>query len=157
MNFIRLSKAINMLRVIIGLLSIVLAGTLEEFVGIYDLSRVPRTEDIDLPALATAIVPRLFQPALTRCSTDGLAFDVDLGGPALWKCVCVQFIYPIGTTEYCKTTRILEAVRCTQDKTTVSFNNYATYVDQRTVGELQSGVEPAKHHLTQGRLELAYY
>lgn len=75
--------------------------------------------------------------------------------PAPWKCVYNKFIYAYGTEEYCKTTNLREIVSCRWRIVEISFENHATYVDQRTFDQVELGVEPAKYRLTKGKLVIA--
>lgn len=141
-----------MLRIIIGLLAIVLAGTLDDFVRIYDVSKVADRDGLDLPALAKAIVPHLFQSNLSRPTTGGLKFKVELDGPTLWKCVCSEVADPMHSSEYYSIYYTTEAVTCTHGQAKVVFGNCAAYIDQRDLDQRRRNSVPAKYRLARGRL-----
>lgn len=141
-----------MLCAILCLLPIVLAGTLDEFVGLYDVSKVVDWNGLNFPALARAIVPHLFQSELSRPTTDGLEFEVELEGPIVWRCVCSQLKNPMVSKDYCGTYHTTEVVTCTNQEVEASFGNYATYIDQRDFEQRRKGLVPAKYHLESGAI-----
>lgn len=129
-NYVQLSVIINMGCASIRLLSIALAGGLEDLVGTYDFPRIPHRDDISTLALARRITISLFQRGILLLTTASLKFEIGLDGLALWKCICNRGRIKVRIVNCYKTFRIPEMITCLHNKVKVTFKDIATHVDQ---------------------------
>lgn len=137
---------------IICLLPVALSTTIGDFVRIYDVSKAVDRDGLNLPALARAIVPHLFEPGLPRPTTAGLEFEVELGGPTLWKCVCSKAEDPWISPDYGRVFYTTEEVKCSHNEVEVVFKNSANYIDLRGTDERREDLVPARYYLEKGTL-----